>query len=214
MDRLREMQEAITNLQDRFDENDPHRVQKSHSRRRQRQQRRVDDSSKVESEQGEGLMVSFHHAEGTKPFLSLVSRFLVVEIKYLEQIISWDVSRAEHLTKPGPRPREIDTTGDEIQEAKRGWWFLPRRFVRSMASQTILPISHISHGKALSFAKEAEMILKLTVGVGKNTTLPARSFDFGTCEQRKCPILPAQCRRQVCEKKVESLPGYQLDCHG
>ncbi len=90
-----------------------HRVHKSRSHRRHHH-RRCDSQSSSDSEEGDGPMVSFLHAEGTKPFLSLHERYRAVNIKFFKQIF-FGTFKPDRLTHLAQNPTDhLDSK--EVQE--------------------------------------------------------------------------------------------------
>ena len=94
---IRDLRQELASMRDSLaTANSRGRVSKSHSRRR-RHRHYISDSSS-DSEEGDWPRVSFVHANGTKPFLSLHKRFHAVNIKYFKQIF-FGTFKSDHLTK-------------------------------------------------------------------------------------------------------------------
>ena len=113
----REYHDLKNALQELEDQQYPrHRVHKSRSRRHRRHRRYDSSDSDLDSEEGEGPMVSFLHAKGTYPFLTLHERYRSVEIKYFKQIF-FGTFRPTNLLKLSRSV--VDRPGDDgTHEAK------------------------------------------------------------------------------------------------
>ena len=108
---LRQMKAFMANLEERLNHATPRKVHKKQSSRRHRL---AIEDSETESDE-EAPMVSFTHAAGTRPFLSIHERFRAVDVKYFKQIF-YGTFRPEHITKLA-HSYVHRSAGEDIQEA-------------------------------------------------------------------------------------------------